>query len=77
MRRIPAVIIVLVYSLFLISTNTIAEEGMDMQVKSTAFEENGLIPRKYTCDGADVSPPLRWLKPPAGTKSIALMASRT
>lgn len=73
MRRIPAVIIVLVYSLFLISTNTIAEEGMDMQVKSTAFEENGLIPRKYTCDGADVSPPLRWLKPPAGTKSIALI----
>ena len=73
MRRIPAVIIVLVYSLFLISTNTFAEEGMDMQVKSTAFEENGLIPRKYTCDGADVSPPLRWAKPPAGTKSIALI----
>lgn len=44
-----------------------------MQIKSTAFEDNGVIPKKYTCDGSDVSPPLSWTKPPAGTKSVALI----
>ncbi|MBI3755185.1 MAG: YbhB/YbcL family Raf kinase inhibitor-like protein, partial [Deltaproteobacteria bacterium] len=39
-----------------------------MQIKSPAFEDNGMIPKKYTCDGADVSPPLSWPKPPAGAK---------
>jgi len=40
-----------------------------MIIKSAAFEENGFIPKKYTCDGSDVSPPLAWTKPPTGTKS--------
>lgn len=44
-----------------------------MQIKSAVFENNGLIPKKYTCDGADVSPPLTWAKSPAGTKGIALI----
>ncbi len=30
------------------------------------------IPRKYTCDGAQTSPPLRWKAPPRGTKAFAL-----
>jgi len=59
--------------LFLSGNNAIAKEGLTMQIKSTAFEENGLIPKKYTCDGSDVSPPLTWTKPPAGTKGIALI----
>lgn len=44
-----------------------------MQIKSAAFENNGLIPKKYTCDGADVSPPLSLGNPPAGTKGIVLI----
>jgi len=59
--------------LFLTGSNITAEEGKTMQIKSTAFEENGVIPKKYTCDGSDVSPPLSWTKPPSGTKSIALI----
>lgn len=59
--------------LFLMSDNTIAKEVDTMQIKNTAFEDNGLIPRKHTCDGADISPPLTWTKPPAGTKSIVLI----
>ncbi|MBI5326812.1 MAG: YbhB/YbcL family Raf kinase inhibitor-like protein [Deltaproteobacteria bacterium] len=55
------------------SDNTIAKEVDTMQIKNTAFEDNGLIPRKHTCDGADISPPLTWTKPPAGTKSIVLI----
>lgn len=66
-------ILLFVISLFLISSNSIAKEGAAMQIKSTAFEENGLIPKKYTCDGFDVSPPLTWTKPPAGAKSVAII----
>jgi len=49
------------------------EEAMSFQIKSTAFEHGGNIPKKYTCDGADVSPPLSWTAPPEGTKSLALI----
>ncbi|RJP20395.1 MAG: YbhB/YbcL family Raf kinase inhibitor-like protein [Candidatus Abyssobacteria bacterium SURF_5] len=45
-----------------------------MQIKSSAFEEGGTIPKKYTCEGQDVSPPLSWSDPPNGTKSLALIA---
>ncbi len=46
---------------------------MEIKITSSAFEEGGLIPAKYTCDGADVSPPLQWDVVPEGTKSIALI----
>lgn len=45
-----------------------------MQLVSQAFEVGGMIPVRYTCDGPDVSPPLRWMDPPPGTKSFALIA---
>ena len=44
-----------------------------MQITSTAFEPDGVIPPKYTCDGADVSPPLAWQGIPPGAKTIALI----
>ncbi|MFQ5851615.1 MAG: YbhB/YbcL family Raf kinase inhibitor-like protein [Candidatus Binatia bacterium] len=47
---------------------------MAMEIKSAAFPNGGDIPRKYTCDGTDVSPPLRWENPPPGTKGFALIA---
>ena len=46
---------------------------MGLTIKSSAFEEGGMIPSKYTCDGDDVSPPLSWEGIPEGTKSIALI----
>lgn len=46
---------------------------MEIKITSTAFAEGGMIPAKYTCDGADVSPPLQWDAVPEGTKSIALI----
>jgi Raf kinase inhibitor-like YbhB/YbcL family protein len=42
-------------------------------VKSPAFENNKLIPSKYTCDGEDVSPPLTIEGIPEKTKSLALI----
>ena len=50
------------------------EKKMDIKITSSAFEEGGLIPPKYTCDGADISPPLQWEAVPEGTKSIALIS---
>ncbi len=44
-----------------------------MEIKSTAFQHGARIPAKHTCDGADVSPPLEWVKAPAGTKNFALI----
>lgn len=47
---------------------------MDIKVTSSAFEHEGLIPPKYTCDGSDISPPLQWEGLPEATKSIALIS---
>ena len=47
---------------------------MAIKVTSAAFENGGMIPSKYTCDGADVSVPLMWEGVPDGAKSIALIA---
>ena len=35
---------------------------------TTAFTPGGDIPRKFTCQGSDVSPALTWTEPPAGTR---------
>jgi Raf kinase inhibitor-like YbhB/YbcL family protein len=42
-------------------------------VSSPAFAEGTQIPEEYTCDGSDISPPLNWSEPPAGTRSLALI----
>ncbi len=47
---------------------------MNLNVTSTAFKNEGMIPAKYTCDGEDISPPLSWQAVPEGTQSIALIA---
>jgi Raf kinase inhibitor-like YbhB/YbcL family protein len=44
-----------------------------IELTSTAFEEGGTIPVLYTCDGADVSPPLAWERVPSGTPSLAIL----
>ena len=40
---------------------------------SPAFTKGGEIPEKYTCQGADLAPPLAWTAPPDGTRSLALI----
>ena len=46
---------------------------MTMKVTSSAFQAGQAIPTKYTCEGADISPPLQWSGVPAGAKSLALI----
>ena len=43
-----------------------------LTLTSTAFENEGTIPEKYTCEGEDISPPLQWSNVPSGVKSFAL-----
>jgi Raf kinase inhibitor-like YbhB/YbcL family protein len=60
------------------STNKTEDSTMasseKLSIVSTAFKEGEMIPKKYTCDGEDVSPPLKWQSVPSNTKSLALIA---
>ena len=44
-----------------------------MKITSGAFPHEGAIPRSYTCDGKDVSPPLSWTGVPFNAKSVVLV----
>ena len=46
---------------------------MSLTLTSPAFAAGGEIPARYTCEGADLSPPLAWTAPPDGTGSLALV----
>jgi Raf kinase inhibitor-like YbhB/YbcL family protein len=50
------------------------EDKMTLKLTSTAFDEGGMIPAQYTCDGQNVSPPLAWSGVPEAAKSLALVA---
>lgn len=44
-----------------------------MKIKSQAFEEGGLIPPIYTCDGDNINPPLEFVEVPTNAQSLALI----
>jgi len=75
---IAAILIVAAVFLYFSTTTRKAEviearttEGFVLS--SPAFADGGKIPTKYTCDGVNVSPPLKWDGVPGGTKSLALL----
>ena len=43
-----------------------------MAISSPAFERNGELPKQYTCDGANISPPLEWQNVPAKAAALVL-----
>lgn len=47
---------------------------MPFELTCSTFKDGELVPKEHTCEGEDVSPPLRWNHPPAGTRSFALIA---
>ncbi len=49
-------------------------DDMTIKVTSPAFEQAGMISSKYTADGEDISPPLKWEGVPEGTVTIALIS---
>ena len=52
---------------------SLAAGGSKMKITSSAFQEGGNIPSKFTCDGADVNPALRFEGAPAEAKSLGLI----
>ena len=44
-----------------------------MKLTSTAFSDGDIIPRRFTCEGENVSPPLAWTDAPAGTHSFVVL----
>jgi Raf kinase inhibitor-like YbhB/YbcL family protein len=49
-------------------------EKMAIKITSPAFEQGGMIPSKYTADGENISPPLKWEGVPEGTVTIAVIS---
>jgi Raf kinase inhibitor-like YbhB/YbcL family protein len=63
-----------VTSLFVIQEVNAVEKTMNkLKITSPAFPHDGMIPSKFTCDGADVSPPLSIVNIPEKTRSLALI----
>jgi Raf kinase inhibitor-like YbhB/YbcL family protein len=50
-----------------------AKENGELKVESAAFIPNGPIPEKYTCEGNNISPPLKISGIPAGSVSLAII----
>lgn len=48
---------------------------MTLLLASPAFAPGAALPRKYACNGQDISPPLRWSNVPAGTQSFLIFCN--
>lgn len=55
------------------STSSSAKEDSMFQIKSNAFQADGNIPSRFTCEGENISPELSWSGAPEGTKTFALV----
>jgi Raf kinase inhibitor-like YbhB/YbcL family protein len=68
-RRVGAAALSVV---FVAGTSVVVAEDK-MKLISSAFGENQSIPKLYTCEGNDASPPLSWSGIPLSAKSLALI----
>ena len=72
-------IIVGVAYFFLLPSNKATDNISDSQlpllmiITSPAFSHNGQVPKKYTCDGEDINPPLVLGGVPESAKSLVLI----
>jgi Raf kinase inhibitor-like YbhB/YbcL family protein len=55
------------------TTTSKEEKTVNILITSDAFLEGEAIPTKYTCDGDELSPDLRWSDIPPNTRSLALI----
>jgi Raf kinase inhibitor-like YbhB/YbcL family protein len=57
------------------SLTTTQGTNTSIKMSSAAFTDGALIPKQYTCDGANISPPLSWTNVPVKARSLALIVS--
>lgn len=76
MQKIVSYLIAVLIMVCPLSVNAETKGGSEMKISvlSSAFTEGGMIPRQFTCDGANISPAISWSTLPEGTKSIAIIA---
>jgi Raf kinase inhibitor-like YbhB/YbcL family protein len=65
--------IVVISAIAVIVGSLLAAGGARMNINSTAFQEGGNVPQKFTCDGSNVNPSLHFGGAPAEAKSLALI----
>jgi Raf kinase inhibitor-like YbhB/YbcL family protein len=66
-------IIIGAFAIALAAVASFAAGGARMKITSSAFQEGGDIPSKFTCDGADMNPALRFEGAPGEAKSLLLI----
>ncbi len=71
--KLITITLMVIVLLFSASSSKEVSAMAALQITSSAFQNNGNIPRQYTCDGTDINPPLMIANCPQGTKSIALI----
>src|SRR3989442_444678 len=54
-------------------TNSAKPDKAEIKLTSVAFKDGEPIPRAYTCDGVNISPPLEWSGVPKTAKTIAIV----
>ena len=85
-KNLEKSIILFFYLIFLVSCKGSAENSqnnstgnkpssvkIDLKLISSDFKEGEAIPKKYTGEGEDMPPALKWNKPPEGTKSFVII----
>ncbi len=73
--KINNFLLIIFVSTILVFVSLFAKTKMEkIKVLSSAFEHNGIIPAKYTCDGENISPDLKWENYPQNTKSFVIIA---
>jgi hypothetical protein len=75
LRRALAIVplLILVMLMFAGPERVPGQQASKIELKTTSFEPGGFIPKRFTCEAADVSPALAWGDPPAGTQSFAII----
>ncbi len=66
-------LLTLLMSMFVVPECVPGQQASKFELKTTAFEPGGFIPKRFTCQGANVSPALAWSDPPAGTQRFAII----
>jgi Raf kinase inhibitor-like YbhB/YbcL family protein len=66
-------LLTLVIFMVAVSARVRGQQASKLELKTTSFDPGGFIPKRFTCEAADVSPALSWSDPPAGTQSFAII----